>query len=91
MAARGYPDAPERGRVIEGLDQAAALPDVGVFHAGTVQRDGRLLADGGRVLTICGTGEMLGVARDNAYAALRLLRWPEGFYRTDIGRWADYE
>ena len=71
MAARGYPDAPERGSVIRGLDDAAASPGVTVFHAGTeTGPDGAILAAGGRVLTICATAADVGQARDRAYAAL---------------------
>ena len=57
MAARGYPDAPERGSEIRGLDRAAAIPGVQVFHAGTeADAAGAIRAAGGRVLTVCATG-----------------------------------
>jgi phosphoribosylamine---glycine ligase len=86
MVARGYPGAPERGSVIKGLDQAAAMPGVSVFHAGTVAgRDGTILAAGGRVLTICGTGPTVQQARYRAYAGVDAIVWPEGFCRRDIG------
>jgi phosphoribosylamine--glycine ligase len=86
MAARGYPDAPERGSEIRGLQQAAALPDVQVFHAGTVRdADGQLRAAAGRVLTVCASAASLAKARDRAYAAVRAIDWPEGFCRRDIG------
>jgi len=86
MAARGYPDAPERGSIIRGLDRAGALPAVQVFHAGTeADTDGTLRAAGGRVLTVCGTGDTLAAAHDAAYAAVRAIDWPEGFCRRDIG------
>jgi phosphoribosylamine---glycine ligase len=86
MAARGYPDAPERGSVIRGLDHAAALPGVQVFHAGTAADvDGTIRAAGGRVLTVCATGGTLSAARDAAYAAVQAIDWPEGFCRRDIG------
>jgi phosphoribosylamine--glycine ligase len=85
MAARGYPEAPERGSVINGLDQAAALPGVSVFHAGTeAGPDGTVLAAGGRVLTICGTAADIQQARQRAYAGVDALTWPEGFCRRDI-------
>ncbi|HEY0182332.1 MAG TPA: phosphoribosylamine--glycine ligase [Rhodopila sp.] len=85
MAARGYPDAPERGSVIKGLDEAAARPGVSVFHAGTrAGPDGTILATGGRVLTICGSGSDLPQARDRAYAGVDAIVWPEGFCRRDI-------
>jgi len=85
MAARGYPGAYERGSVIQGLDEAAAVEGVEIFHAGT-RRDGeRLLADGGRVLDVCALGRTVGEARSRAYAAVERIRWPQGFCRHDIG------
>jgi phosphoribosylamine---glycine ligase len=86
MAARGYPEAPERGGEIKGLERAAAVADVQVFHAGTEQdADGRIRAAGGRVLTICATGDTLKHARDRAYEAVDRIEWPTGFCRRDIG------
>jgi phosphoribosylamine--glycine ligase len=86
MAAKGYPEAPERGGAIEGLQRAAALPDVQVFHAGTEQdADGTIRAAGGRVLTVCATGGTLTAARDRAYEAVDRIDWPTGFCRRDIG------
>jgi phosphoribosylamine--glycine ligase len=86
MAARGYPDAPERGGEIQGLERAAALADVQVFHAGTGQdADGRVRASGGRVLSVCATGDSLRHARDRAYEAVDRIEWPTGFCRRDIG------
>src|SRR5580658_4797984 len=86
MAARGYPDAPERGSEIRGLDAASAMPGVLVFHAGTTaDADGHIRAAGGRVLTVCATGASLTAARDAAYAAVDAIDWPEGFCRRDIG------
>jgi phosphoribosylamine--glycine ligase len=86
MAARGYPEAPERGSVIKGLEQAAAKPGVSVFHAGTeAGPDGTILAAGGRVLTICATAPDIPLARERAYAAVDAVMWPEGFCRRDIG------
>jgi phosphoribosylamine--glycine ligase len=86
MAARGYPDAPEHGGEIKGLERAAAVADVQVFHAGTQQdADGRITAAGGRVLTVCATGDRLKHARDRAYEAIDRIEWPTGFCRRDIG------
>jgi phosphoribosylamine---glycine ligase len=86
MAARGYPEAPERGSAIRGLDRAAALPGVQIFHAGTEAGvDGTIRAAGGRVLNVCATGADLRAAREAAYTAVRLIDWPEGFCRQDIG------
>jgi len=85
MAAKGYPDAPERGSEIRGLDAAGADPGVKIFHAGTRRVGERLLADGGRVLGVTALGQDLATARDRAYAAVDRIDWPEGFCRRDIG------
>ena len=85
MAAPGYPAAPEPGSDIGDLSAAAAVPGALVFQAGTRVEGGRLLADGGRVLTICGTGADLAAARAVAYEAVGRVPWREGFYRRDIG------
>jgi phosphoribosylamine--glycine ligase len=86
MAAEGYPGTPRKGTGIGGLDAAAALPGVRIFHAGTARRaDGAIIADGGRVLGIGATGATLREARDAAYAAVDALDWPGGFCRRDIG------
>jgi len=85
MAARGYPGAYQKGTVINGLDRAAAVPGVQVFHAGTVRGpDWAVLANGGRVLGIGAVGETLQAARDAAYQAVDAIDWPEGFCRRDI-------
>jgi phosphoribosylamine--glycine ligase len=86
MAAKGYPDDPERGSEIRGLDTAASDPKIKIFHAGT-RRDGdRIFADGGRVLGITALGTDLAGARDRAYATVERIDWREGFCRRDIGR-----
>ncbi len=84
MAARGYPGNPVKGTEILGLDRAAKVPEVTVFHAGTQLLDGRLVATGGRVLTVCATGANLGAARTAAYRAVAAIDWAEGFCRYDI-------
>jgi phosphoribosylamine---glycine ligase len=86
MAAPGYPVAPELGSDVGDLSAAAAVPGALVFQAGTRLDGGHLLADGGRVLTICGTGVDLAAARAVAYQAAGLVPWREGFYRRDVGR-----
>jgi len=86
MAAPGYPATPELGSDIGDLSAAAAVAGALVFQAGTRLDEGRLLADGGRVLTVCGTGVDLAAARAVAYEAAGLVRWREGFFRRDIGR-----
>jgi phosphoribosylamine--glycine ligase len=74
-----------RGTQIRGLERAAALPDVLITQAGTKRAGGKLLADGGRVLNVIGLGKDVERARQNAYAAVDLIDWPEGFCRRDIG------
>ena len=85
MATRGYPGDYGKGSVIEGLDQAAKVEGVEIFHAGTVAKDGKILANGGRVLNICAMGRTVSEARARAYQAVDLIRWPDGFCRRDIG------
>jgi phosphoribosylamine--glycine ligase len=84
MAARGYPDAPDKGTAIRGLDSAAG-EGVEIFHAGTAERDGQLVADGGRVLNVAALGRTVSEAREKAYAAVDRIDWPGGFCRRDIG------
>ncbi len=85
MAAKGYPGAYAKGSVIEGLEAAAAIEGVEIFHAGTKERDGRILANGGRVLDVSALGRTVDEARGRAYEAVARIRWPEGFCRHDIG------
>jgi len=86
MAANGYPDDPQRGAEIRGLDAAGDDPDVKIFHAGTKRDGDRILADGGRVLGVTATGPDLSAARDRAYRAIDRIVWPGGFCRRDIGK-----
>ena len=85
MAAKGYPGAYEKNTVIDGLDGAAQLDGVEIFHAGTAMRDGKIVATGGRVLNVCGIGKSVGEAQARAYAGVDAITWPEGFCRRDIG------
>jgi len=85
MAAKGYPGHYTRGTAIEGLDKAAAVEGVEIFHAGTKVDGGRILANGGRVLNVAAIGKSVREAQARAYHAVSLIRWPEGFYRHDIG------
>lgn len=85
MAANGYPGAYEKGSVIGGLN---ALPESStqmVFHAGTAQKDGAIIANGGRVLNITARADTLALARARAYDMAAQINWPQGFYRRDIG------
>ena len=85
MATKGYPGDYGRGSVIEGLDEAAKVAGVEIFHAGTARKDGRLVANGGRVLNICALGKTVSEAQRRAYEAVDRINWPEGFCRRDIG------
>ncbi len=86
MAARGYPGHFSRGSEIRGLERVMGLPDVKVFHAGTRQdATGRVFADGGRVLGITAIGHTVAEAKARAYATVKKIDWPEGYYRHDIG------
>ncbi|SLN26795.1 Phosphoribosylamine--glycine ligase [Pseudoruegeria aquimaris] len=85
LAAQGYPGAYEKGSVIKGLD---ALPEDSshmVFHAGTAEKDGQIVASGGRVLNVTARGATLQEAHDAVYEMIGKIVWPEGFCRSDIG------
>jgi phosphoribosylamine---glycine ligase len=85
MAAEGYPGPYGRGSEIWGVEEAASLPGVEVFHAGTRRDGARLLADGGRVLNVTATGRSIAEAQARAYQAVDRIDWPQGFCRRDIG------
>jgi phosphoribosylamine--glycine ligase len=85
MAAKGYPGDYKRGSAIEGLDAAAEIEGVEIFHAGTKAEQERILANGGRVLNVCARGRTVREAQARAYAAVDRIRWPDGFCRRDIG------
>ncbi|HEX4826464.1 MAG TPA: phosphoribosylamine--glycine ligase [Candidatus Polarisedimenticolaceae bacterium] len=85
MAAGGYPGGYAKGSPIEGLDEAASLADVAVFHAGTEIDDmGRVVTAGGRVLGVTALGDTIAGARDRAYEAVARIRWDLELHRTDI-------
>ncbi len=85
MAAKGYPGDYAKGSVIEGLAAAAAVEGVQIFHAGTKAADGKIIANGGRVLNVTALGESVAQAQARAYQAVDRIRWSEGFCRRDIG------
>ena len=85
MASKGYPGRYAAGAAIEGLEEAAAVEGVEIFHAGTARRDGATVAAGGRVLNVSALGRSVREARERAYAAVDRIRWPGGFCRRDIG------
>ena len=85
MAAKGYPGAYQKGSEIRGLGRLPEDSHHMVFHAGTAGREGRIKANGGRVLNVTARGGSLREARDRAYGMVDRIDWPEGFFRRDIG------
>ena len=84
LAAGGYPDKYRSGDVIQGLDDAVGN-DVKVFHAGTTEKDGKIVTQGGRVLCACALGKTVSEAQKNAYALVDKIHWDSMYYRRDIG------
>ncbi|PJR90326.1 phosphoribosylamine--glycine ligase [Ochrobactrum sp. 695/2009] len=85
MAAEGYPSNVKKGSVIRGLDKLEGINGVKIFHAGTAQKDGNIIANGGRVLNVTAIADTVAEAQARAYEAVKRVDWPEGFYRSDIG------
>jgi phosphoribosylamine--glycine ligase len=85
LASKGYPGAYQSGSEIRGIERAAEMEGVTVFHAGTKRDGNRIVAAGGRVLNVTATGKTLKEAQARAYQAVDLIDWPEGFCRRDIG------
>jgi phosphoribosylamine--glycine ligase len=83
LAAPGYPDDPQSGIPIGGVEVAGATGAL-VFHAGTALRHGELVSAGGRVLDVVGTGDTVSDAREQAYAAVEQIDFPGAVFRTDI-------
>jgi phosphoribosylamine--glycine ligase len=84
MASDGYPGPVQKGRAIRGLDAAAGLPDVQVFHAATRHANGEVQSDGGRVLAVTAVGPTLARAKLQAYTAVKEIRWQGAWCRKDI-------
>ena len=84
MASGGYPGSYETGRPISGLQEAASLPDVAVFHSGTALREGRVVTAGGRVLCVTALGDTLESARERAYQAVERIGFEGASWRKDI-------
>jgi len=85
LASQGYPGAYDTGCVVTGLEEAARVEDVTVFHAGTALRDGRIVTAGGRVFGVTGMADSLQTAIDRAYRAAQMIRYENRMYRKDIG------
>jgi phosphoribosylamine--glycine ligase len=86
LVSSGYPGKYESGKLIEGLDEAARMNGVRVYHAGTREQDGKIYTSGGRVLNVTGRGATLSQALDRAYAAAEVIRFEGKDYRRDIGK-----
>jgi phosphoribosylamine--glycine ligase len=84
LASQGYPGSYTKGRVITGLAEAAKLPDVKIFHAGTKAEKGLVVTDGGRVLGVAALGDTLVEAKRKAYDAVSRIHFQGMFYRRDI-------
>ena len=84
MASEGYPGNYERGLPIRGLEEAAAIPDVKVFHSGTATVDGQVVTNGGRVLAVTALGSTIPAAKLQAYTAVKCIRWKGAWCRKDI-------
>ena len=86
MASGGYPGAYATGMPIEGLDAAAAVPGVRVFHAGSTRQHDTIVTAGGRVLTVVARGASFGEATERAYQAVGCISFRDSYVRTDIGQ-----
>jgi len=86
MCAKGYPEDYEKGTEIKGLDSAISNSNAKILHAGTIKKDGKILANGGRVLNIVAEAKSFEAARSKAYEAVDLIDWKEGFVRRDIAK-----
>lgn len=84
VASGGYPDAYEKGKVITGLDDAAKIEDVMVFHAGTTEKDGNIVTAGGRVLGVTALGDTVAEAKEKAYQAVDVISFERAYCRRDI-------
>jgi len=84
MASEGYPGNYERGQAVRGLDEAAKVPDVKVFHAGTKLKNEQVLTDGGRVFGVTALGSSISAAKLQAYTAVKQIRFSGAWCRKDI-------
>ncbi|MHC4906632.1 MAG: phosphoribosylamine--glycine ligase [Planctomycetota bacterium] len=84
VSSGGYPGSYEKGKVIEGLDEAAKLKDVVVFHAGTAKAAGKIVTNGGRVLGVTALGDTIAAAQARAYEAVDTIRFEGAYCRRDI-------
>jgi len=85
LAAKGYPESYETGDEIKGLDVIDNIDDVEIFHAGTKNKNNKIVTSGGRVLNINGYGKNLVDAKEKAYSLVKKINWSGCYYRKDIG------
>jgi phosphoribosylamine--glycine ligase len=83
MASANYPETPRLGDEITGLENQ--LADTHIFHAGTTQKDGKVVTSGGRVLCVTALGETVKFAQQQAYQAMKEIKFDGAQFRTDIG------
>ncbi len=86
MCAKGYPESYQKGTEIKNLEEATKSPNVKILHAGTIKKDGKILANGGRVLNIIASAKSFEAAREEAYRSVDLIDWEDGFVRRDIAK-----
>lgn len=86
LASGGYPVEYEKGFEIKGLDEIKKYNNIVVFHAGTAEKDGKLVTNGGRVLGITGIGDNINEAIKTAYEGVEIVDFDKKHFRTDIGR-----
>ena len=86
MASNGYPGSFEKETVINGIDNLENTDTFQVFHAATAIKDKKIIATGGRVLSVTSKNASLGKALSKIYDSIHLIDWPEGYYRKDIGK-----
>jgi len=86
MASKGYPGSYKKGMPISGLQNAKRMKDVVVFHSGTAEKKGKIVANGGRVLGVTALGDTIEKAISRAYLAVSKIKWNGAYYRKDIGQ-----
>ena len=84
LASGGYPGKYETGKPISGLEDAAKLDHVQIFHAGTKRANGKLVTNGGRVLAVTALGSTIAAARERTYDAVSRIHFEGRHYRRDI-------
>ena len=86
MASEGYPGQFEKKTEIKGLDKISKDDSLQVFHASTMKEEEKVLANGGRVLSVTGKASSLSEALNKTYFEINKIEWPKGYYRRDIGQ-----